>query len=80
MEKEEIIELIRREVAKEFGEERIKEIEYFGPYEGEDLNVRVRVEGLKDRKEGYKVHNKLFHKFIELGIDVPLSITKAKED
>ncbi|MFQ6063157.1 MAG: hypothetical protein ACE5J9_08300 [Methanosarcinales archaeon] len=26
-----LIEFIRREVAKEFGEERIKKIEYFGP-------------------------------------------------
>ncbi|MFQ6118810.1 MAG: hypothetical protein ACE5KE_02870 [Methanosarcinales archaeon] len=77
MEKEEIIELIRKEVVKEFGEHRIKKIRAFGPYEGEDLNVIVYVEGLKDRKEGYKVHSKLFDKFLELGIDVPLAIDKA---
>ena len=77
MKKEEIVELIRSEVAKEFGEERIKDIEYFGPYEGEDLNVRVRVEGLKDRNEGYSVHSRLFDKFLELGIDVPRSIARA---
>jgi Mg2+/Co2+ transporter CorC len=58
MEKEDIIELIRSEVAKEFGEERIKDIEYFGPYEGEDLNVRVRTGGLEDRNEGYGVHGR----------------------
>jgi len=69
--------LIRSEVAKEFGEERIKDIEYFVPYEGEDLNVRVRVEGLTDRDDGYKVHSRLFDKFLELGIDVPLSIARA---
>ena len=77
MEKEEIIELIRSEVAKEFGEERIKDIEYFGPYEGEDLNVRVHVKGLEDRNEGYGVHGRLFDKFLELGIDVPLAIARA---
>ncbi|MFQ6119717.1 MAG: hypothetical protein ACE5KE_07505 [Methanosarcinales archaeon] len=44
MEKEEILSIIRTEVAKEFGEERIKEIEYFGPYEDEDLDVIVYVE------------------------------------
>ncbi|MFQ6057047.1 MAG: hypothetical protein ACE5J3_13830 [Methanosarcinales archaeon] len=80
MEKEKIIEFIKKEVAKEFGEERIKEIEYFGPYEGEDLNVIVYVEGIDEDKEGLKMHNKLFHKFLELGIDVPLDITRAKED
>ena len=76
MEKEEIVELIRSEVAKEFGEERIKDIEYFGPYEYEDLNGRVRVEGLADRDECYMVHSMLFDVFLELGIDVPLSIAK----
>ncbi|MFQ6054829.1 MAG: hypothetical protein ACE5KT_03720 [Methanosarcinales archaeon] len=80
MEKEKIIELIRSEVAKEFGEGRIKKIRSFGPYEGEDLNVIVYVEGIDEDKEGLKMHNKLFHKFLELGIDVPLDITRAKED
>ena len=80
MDKEKIIEFIRNEVAKEFGAERIKEIEYFGPYEGEDLNVMVYVEGIDEDKEGLKLHGKLFEKFIELGIDVPLHIARAKED
>ncbi|MEA1895107.1 MAG: hypothetical protein U9N36_07890 [Euryarchaeota archaeon] len=57
MEKEEIVGLIRSDVAKEFGEERIKDIKDFGPYEGEDLNVWVRVESLADRDEGYKVRS-----------------------
>ncbi len=69
--------MIRSEVAKKFGEERITDIEYFGPYEGEDLDVRVRVEGLADRDEGYKVHSRLSDMFLELGIDVPLSISRA---
>jgi len=80
MEKEEIIELIRSEVAKEFGEKRIKKIRAFGPYEGEDLNVIVYVEGIDEEKEGYKLHSKLFDQFIELGIDVPLHIARAKEE
>jgi len=77
MEKEEIVELIRSEVAKEFGEERIKGIECFGHYECEDLNVGVHIEGLKGRNEGYSVHSRLFDKFLELGIDVPLSTAGA---
>ncbi|MEA3280977.1 MAG: hypothetical protein U9Q68_00170 [Euryarchaeota archaeon] len=77
MGKEEIVELVRSEVAKEFGEERIKDIEYFGTYEGEDLNVRVRVEGLADRDEGYNVHGRLFDKFLELGINVLHPIARA---
>ncbi|MFQ6063699.1 MAG: hypothetical protein ACE5KT_10495 [Methanosarcinales archaeon] len=77
MEKEEIVELIRKEVEKEFGAERIKKIDYFGPYEGEDLNVKVYVEGIDYRKDTVKVWNRLFDKFLELGIDVPLAITKA---
>ncbi|MFQ6073186.1 MAG: hypothetical protein ACE5KT_10880 [Methanosarcinales archaeon] len=77
MEKEYIIELIRKEVAKEFGEDRIKKIEAFGPYEGEDLNVIISVQGIKDRKETHKVHSKLFDKLYDLGLDVPFSIVKA---
>lgn len=77
MEKEEIIELTRIEVAKEFGEERIKDIEHFGPYESEDRNVRVRAGGLKDRNEGYIMHSRLFDKFLELGIDVLPSIART---
>jgi hypothetical protein len=51
MNKEEIIKIIRDEVSKEFGAERIKDIEYFGPYEDEDLDVIVYVEGIDDRKD-----------------------------
>ncbi|MFQ6062133.1 MAG: hypothetical protein ACE5J9_03030 [Methanosarcinales archaeon] len=77
MEKEDIIELVRREVVKEFGESRIREIKAFGPYECEDLNVVVLVEGIKDRKETYKVHSRLFDMLDELGLDVPLAIMNA---
>ncbi len=77
MEKEDIVELVRSEVAKEFEEERIKDTEYFGPYECEDLNMRVRVEDLADHDEDYNVHSRLFNKFLELGIDVPLSIART---
>ena len=38
MDKEEIIKIIRDEVSKEFGAERMKEIEYFGPYEDGDID------------------------------------------
>ncbi len=34
MSKEKIIKTLRDEVSKEFGAERIKDIEYFRPYEG----------------------------------------------
>lgn len=42
------MEIIRAIVTKRFGKERIKKINAFGPYEGEDLNVEVFVEGIKD--------------------------------
>ena len=77
MEKEEIIKIIRDEVAKEFGAKRIKGIKYFGPYEGEDLDVIVYVEGIDERKE--TVSMRLFDKFLEMDLDVPLAILKAKE-
>lgn len=80
MEREKIIELIRKEVAKEFGEKRIRGIEAFGPYEGEDLNVRVYVEGIDEEKDTHKVWSRLFDKFLELGIDVPLDIARAKDE
>jgi len=59
MDKEEIIKIIRDEVSKEFGAERIKDIEYFGPYEGEDLDVIVYVEGIDERKDGLDVGMRL---------------------
>jgi len=59
MDKEEIIKIIKDEVSKEFGAERIKDIEYFGPYEGEDLDVIVYVEGIDERKDGLDVGMRL---------------------
>jgi len=77
MEKEEIIELIRSAVAEEFGESRIKKIEAFGPYEDEDLNVMIYVEGIEEVKDTHKVWSKLFDKLDELDLDVPFSIARA---
>jgi hypothetical protein len=79
MDKEEIIRIIRNEVSKEFGVERIKDIEYFGPYEGEDLDVIVYVEGIDERKDTVGVGMRLFDIFDEMDIDVPLAIIRAKE-
>ena len=79
MDKEEIIKIIRNEVSKEFGIERIKDIEYFGPYEGEDLDVIVYVEGIDERKDTVGVGMRLFDIFDEMDIDVPLAIIRAKE-
>ncbi|MBC2698229.1 MAG: hypothetical protein HF974_07835 [ANME-2 cluster archaeon] len=79
MDKEEIIRIIRDEVSKEFGAERIKDIEYFGPYEGEDLDVIVYVEGIDERKDGLDVGMRLSDKFYEMDIDVPIAIMRAKE-
>ncbi|MBC2697379.1 MAG: hypothetical protein HF974_03370 [ANME-2 cluster archaeon] len=79
MDKEEIIKIIRNEVSKEFGVERIKDIEYFGPYEGEDLDVIVYVEGIDERKDTVGVGMRLFDIFDEMDIDVPLAIIRAKE-
>lgn len=79
MDKEEIIKIIRDEVSKEFGAERIKEIEYFGPYEDEDLDVIVYVEGIDDRKDTVGVGMRLFDMFLEMDLDVPLRIAKAAE-
>jgi hypothetical protein len=79
MNKEEIIKIIRDEVSKEFGAERIKDIEYFGPYEDEDLDVIVYVEGIDDRKDTVGVGMRLFDMFLEMDLDVPLRIARAKE-
>jgi len=79
MDKEEIIKIIRNEVSKEFGVERIRDIEYFGPYEGEDLDVIVYVEGIDERKDTVGVGMRLFDIFDEMDIDVPLAIIRAKE-
>jgi len=74
MDKEEIIKIIRDEVSKEFGAERIKGIKYFGPYEGEDLDVIVYVEGIDERKDTVGVGMRLFDMFYEMDLDVPIAI------
>lgn len=79
MDKKEIIKIIKNEVSKEFGAERIKEIEYFGPYEDEDLDVIVYVEGIDERKDTVGVGMRLFDMFLEMDLDVPLRIARAKE-
>jgi len=79
MDKEEIIKIIKNEVSKEFGAERIKEIEYFGPYEDEDLDVIVYVEGIDERKDTVGVGMRLFDMFLQMDLDVPLRIARAKE-
>ncbi|PXF60540.1 MAG: hypothetical protein C4B59_09140 [Candidatus Methanogaster sp.] len=79
MDKEEIIQIIRDEVSKEFGVERIKDIEYSGPYEGEDLDVLVYVEGIDERKDGLDVGMRLSDKFYEMDLDVPIAIMRARE-
>ncbi len=79
MDKEKIIKIIRDEVSKEFGAERIKDIEYFGPYEEEDLDVLVYVEGIDERKDGLDVGMRLSDKFYEMDLDVPIAIMRAKE-
>ena len=79
MDKEEIVQMIRDGVSKEFGAERIKGIKYFGPYEGEDLDVIVYVEGIDERKDTVGVGMRLFDMFDELDLDVPLAIMRARE-
>ena len=79
MDKGEIIKIIKDEVSREFGAERIKEIEYFGPYEDEDLDVIVYVEGIDERKDTVGVGMRLFDMFLEMDLDVPLRIARAKE-
>ncbi len=71
------VELIRSEVAKEFGEERLKDIEYFGHYECGDMNMIAPAGGLADCDGGYEVHSSLFDMFLELGIDVPRPMVRA---
>ena len=80
MDKEEIIKIIRDEVSKEFGAERIKDVEYFGPYEKEDLDVIVYVEGINERNDTMGVRMRLFDMFLEMDIDVLLRIERAKDD
>ena len=80
MDKEEIIRIIRDEVSKEFGAERIRDIEYFGPYEGEDLDVIVYVEGIDERKDGLDVGMRLSDKFYEMDLDVPIAIMRDRGD
>ena len=79
MDKDEIIKIIKDEVSREFGAERVKEIEYFGPYEDEDLDVIVYVEGIDERKDTVGVGMRLFDMFLEMDLDVPLRIARAKE-
>ena len=79
MDKEESIKIIRDEVSKEFGAKRINEIGYFGPYEDEDLDVIVYVEGIDDRKDTVGMGMRLFDMFLEMDLDVPLHIARAKE-
>ncbi|MCD6207733.1 MAG: hypothetical protein J7J06_07070 [Methanosarcinales archaeon] len=78
MDKEEIIKIIRDEVSKEFGAEKIKDIEYFGPYEGEDLDVIVYVEGIDERKDGLDVGMRLSDKFYDMNLDVPIAIMRDR--
>jgi hypothetical protein len=78
MDKEEIVQIIRDEVSKEFGAERIKDIDYFGPYEGEDLDVIVYVEGIDERKDTVGVGMRLFDMFDEMDLDVPLAIMRDR--
>ena len=79
MDKEEIIKIIRNEVSKEFGAERIKGTGYFGPHEDEDLDVIVYVEGIDGYEGGLDVNMRLFDRFYELDLDVPISIERVKE-
>ncbi len=78
MDKEEIVQIIRDEVSKEFGAERIKDIDYFGPYEGEDLDVIVYVEGIDERKDTVGVGMRLFDMFDEMDLDVPIAIMRDR--
>ncbi|MFQ6063596.1 MAG: hypothetical protein ACE5J9_10545 [Methanosarcinales archaeon] len=80
MDKEDIIEIIRKEVVEKFGEKQIKDIIAFGPFEGEDLNVMVIVEGVdRKSKEALEVASKIRHKLWDLDLDVPFGISKAEE-
>jgi len=79
MDKEEIVQIILNEVSKEFGAQRIKDVEYFGPYEDEDLDVIVYVEGIDERNDTVGVSMRLFDMFLEMDLDVPLRISRAKE-
>jgi len=78
MDKEEIVQIIMDEVSKEFGTERIKGIKYFGPYEGEDLDVIVYVEGIDERKDTVGVGMRLFDMFDDMDLDVPIAIMRDR--
>ncbi|MFQ6072468.1 MAG: hypothetical protein ACE5KT_07200 [Methanosarcinales archaeon] len=77
MEREKILEIIRKVVEEEYGADRIKEIEAYGPFEGEDLDVKIYVEGIEKYKDTTKVWSKLFDILYDLGLDVPFMILKA---
>lgn len=77
MEPEDIVEIIRSAVARKFGEDRIKDITYFGPCEGEDLNVIISVEGIDERKDTIDLWRELRNKFDDLDLDVPFRIVRA---
>ncbi|MFQ6062891.1 MAG: hypothetical protein ACE5J9_06920 [Methanosarcinales archaeon] len=55
MEREKILSRIRKVVEEEYGADRIKEIEAFGPFEGEDLDVNIYVEGIEEYKDNYMI-------------------------
>ncbi|MFQ6056359.1 MAG: hypothetical protein ACE5J3_10310 [Methanosarcinales archaeon] len=74
---EEIINIIRDAVAKEFGSDKIKKIESFGPYECEDLNVIIAVEGIDEEKDTLELWSNLRHKFNDMNLDVPFKIVRA---
>lgn len=78
MDKEEIITIIMDRVPKEFGAERMKEIEYFGSYEGDDLDMIVYVKGIDEREDTLDESVRLFDMHYEMNLDVPFHITSAK--
>ncbi|MFQ6056842.1 MAG: hypothetical protein ACE5KT_11320 [Methanosarcinales archaeon] len=77
MEREKILEIIRKIVEEEYGADRIKEIEAFGPFEGEDLDVKIYVKEIEKYKDTHKVWTKLFDTLYDLDLDVPFIIIKA---
>ncbi|MFQ6072768.1 MAG: hypothetical protein ACE5KT_08740 [Methanosarcinales archaeon] len=74
MDREDIIEIIRSAVAREYGEDRITRIDAFGPHEGEDLDVLIYVKGIDDREDTMDLFRKIRAKFEELDLDVPFDI------
>ncbi|KAF5414376.1 MAG: hypothetical protein C5S48_09185 [Candidatus Methanogaster sp.] len=59
----------------------IMEIEYFGHYNYEDgdLDVIVYVDGIDERKGIMAAEMRLFDRFLETDLNVPLRIAIAKE-